>query len=172
LHVFNLSALNVMNHAANPSRTDLFDINKFQHRQIEIQEELRRRVGVRTDVPLQLGLAGPGVSEADDRLLFNFRILTAMDRLSLAICCGKNLFPKIEDLRPKPGGAPLPIAVTMPDPATMTLTPWPFDVPEVALPIRAKRVSKTPFPANEAFQQAYEAAPHETLTLIFRAAAH
>jgi hypothetical protein len=86
LHVLNLSALNVMAHSHNPTRPDQFEINKFQHRQIEIQEELRGRLGLSNDVPRKLGLAKLGTSPADDQLLFNFRMLTAMDRVSLALC--------------------------------------------------------------------------------------
>lgn len=169
LHVFNLSALNVMHHSANPSRPDLFEINKFQHRQIEVQEELRRRVGVRTDVPLQLGLAAPGASAEDDQLMFNFRVLTAMDRLSLALCCGKNLFPRMEDVRPRPGAGAVPITVTMDaDGATMTLTPWPFDAADVEIEVPARRVGRGPYASDEALGEAYGRAPVEGLRLRWR----
>jgi hypothetical protein len=168
LHVFTLSAINVMNHSANPSRPDMFEINKFQHRQVEIEEDLRRRLGLQADVPLKLGLAAPGTSEADDRLLFNFRLLTAMDRVSLALCCGKNLFPAITDVRPAPGAAPVPINVTMPDPATMTLDPWPFDQAEMSFEVPARRVGRGPYASVEALREAYGAAKVEGLRLTVR----
>src|SRR4051812_19682232 len=142
LHVLNLSAINVMAHSQNPSRTDLFEINKFQHRQIEIQEELRGRLGLSNDVPRKLGLAKLGTSEADDRLLFNFRMLTAMDRVSLALCCGKHLFPVMEDVHPRPGAAPVRIEVGMPNNATMTLSPSPFDQGELRFEVPGRSVPK------------------------------
>ncbi|HYE18393.1 MAG TPA: DUF3891 family protein, partial [Tepidisphaeraceae bacterium] len=116
LHVLNLSAL-LMSHAfvfksgdrqpaaatAGLSRADQFEMNKFQHRQVEIQETLRDRLGFANDAPRQLGLAPPGTSPLDDQLRSNFRVLTLMDRLSLSLCCGKNLFPTIDDVHPTPG---------------------------------------------------------------------
>jgi len=83
LHVLNLSGL-LLSHAfasrsGSPdealSRSDQFEMNKFQHRQVEIQEMLRGRLGFETDTSRQLGLADPGASSADDQLRFNFRVL-------------------------------------------------------------------------------------------------
>jgi hypothetical protein len=165
LHVFTLSAINIMHHSASPSRPDLFDINKFQHRQIEIQEDLRQRLGLRADVPLQLGLAAPGTSDEDDRLLFNFRYLTFMDRVSLALCCGKNLFPTIDDVRPRPGAAPVPIKLTMPDPATVTIDPWPFDQPDLTFEIPARQVPAMPYGSPDELRATYQAAPPKPLRL-------
>jgi uncharacterized protein DUF3891 len=167
LHVMGLSAL-FLSTAAHPSRPDIFEMNKFQHRQSEIQDTLRQRLGLRADIPLHLGLPKAGVSPADDQLLFNFRLLTAMDRISLALCCGKPLFPTMDDVRPAPGRAPVPIITTMPDPATMTLDPWPFDEPAMTFEVPARRVSKGPFASQETFEAAYAAAAPEPLTLRIR----
>jgi hypothetical protein len=57
LHQLRLSDL-VQGRASSPA--EIFALNKFQHRQIEIQERLRRQLGYRTDVPLHLGLASLG----------------------------------------------------------------------------------------------------------------
>jgi len=168
LHVLGLSTF-AMDHLKDAPRPDVFEINKFQHRQIEIQDDLRKRLGLRTDIPLHLGLARPGTSPADDQLLFNFRLLTAMDRVSLSLCTGQLLFPKIDDLPPHPGQPPLSITLEMPDPATMTLDPWPFDQPELTFEIPARRVQKEPFASVEQFQSVYRAAPTEPLTLTVTA---
>jgi hypothetical protein len=164
LHVMGLSAM-FLSHAANPSRPDVFEVNKFQHRQSEIQDDLRRRLGLRTDIPLRLGLAQRGASAADDLLLFNFRILTAMDRLSLALCCGKHLFPSLDDVHPAPGVPPVPIRATMPRPDTLELTPWPFAEPRITFTVPAKRLPKTPFRDVEALRRAYRQAVPEPLSL-------
>jgi hypothetical protein len=167
LHVLALSAFNLA-HLKDASRPDVFEINKFQHRQVEIQDDLRKRLGLRTDVPLHLGLAKPGTSPADDQLLFNFRLLTAMDRISLSLCTGQLLFPKIEDVHPHPGHPPLPLTLQMPDPATMTLDPWPFDQPELQFEIPTRRLPKVPFLSLEAFQSTYRTTPPEPLVLTLR----
>jgi hypothetical protein len=162
LHVMGLSAM-FLSHASNPSRSDVFEMNKFQHRQSEIQDELRKRLGLRTDVALRLGLAQPGASAEDDLLHFNFRLLTAVDRLSLALCCGKHLFPTLDDVHPAPGLPPLPIKVAMPHSDTLELTPWPFTEPRITLEIPARKLPRGPFPDLEAFRQAYHRAPIEPL---------
>jgi hypothetical protein len=169
LHVLNLSAY-AQTHAAPErwTRQDAFEINKFQHRQVETQERLRAELGMSNDAARHLGLAMPGTSPADDQLLFNFRLLTAMDRVSLALCCGKPLFSTIDDVHPRPGKPPAKIIVTMPTPSLMTLDPWPFDTQEIRLSIAARRVSRGPYSSAEEFRQAYYNATVETMELSAR----
>jgi hypothetical protein len=167
LHTFALSSIFLAN-AKNPSRPDLFEMNKFQHRQSEIQEDLRQRLGLRTEVALQLGLPKAGVSPADDQLIFNFRLLTAMDRISLALCCGKHLFPTMDDVHTHPGKPTTKITVQMPDPATMTLDPWPFDQPALAFEVPARRITKQPFATIDEFHKVYRDTPAEPLALEVR----
>jgi hypothetical protein len=143
-------------------------MNKFQHRQIEIQEDLRGRLGMSNDVPRTLGLARPGASKADDQLLFNFRLLTAMDRISLSLCCGKLLFESLDDVPPKPGEKPMKIKLDMPDAATMVIEPWLFDQPEMEFSVPARRVAKDRFESIEAFHSAYRNAQPEELTLVLQ----
>src|SRR4051812_34854041 len=76
LHQLALSDIARQHHAAKtreraaPPR-DLFNLNRFQHSQIERQEALRGELGMRTDIPLQLGLANPGAGAREDRLRFH-----------------------------------------------------------------------------------------------------
>jgi hypothetical protein len=167
LHVMNLSAIH-MEHAKGLSRADLFEMNKFQHRQIEIQEDLRGRVGLSNEVPRRLGLAKMGSSEGDDRLLFNFRLLTAMDRISLSLCCGERLFPKMEDVLPGPGRAAIEIEIAMPQADVMVVRPWMFDQGEMVFEVPARRVAGIAFGSLEAFHDAYQAAAIEPLKLTLR----
>ena len=60
VHVFALSALSYQ-HLHDPqdrrrNAAELFELNKFQQLQVEVQEEIRWELGMRTDMPLQLGL--------------------------------------------------------------------------------------------------------------------
>ena len=165
LHVLGLSAYAQSQTSGNWSRQDAFEMNKFQHRQVEIQERLRTEVGLSNEVPLHLGLAKLGTSAEDDGLLFNFRLLTAMDRVSLALCCGKNLFPRMDDVHATPGRSPTPIAADMRDPAMMTLSPWPFDRDEVRLTVPARRVRKDRFVSVDEFRAAYRQSLAEPLEL-------
>ena len=172
LHVLGLSAWAVGRPAeGGSSRQEMFEMNKFQHRQVEVQDQLRRELGLSTEVPLNLGLAAAGTSAADDQLLFNFRLLTAMDRLSLNLCCGKTLFPVMDDMLARPGEAPTRISSAMPDDSTVTLDPWPFDRAEIRLGVAARRLRKRAFETAEAFREAYRAAGVEMLDLVVLPAA-
>jgi hypothetical protein len=60
LHVMALSRL-AQSHISAPQHRieharELFELNKFQQNQIEVQETLRPRLGLRADLPLQYGL--------------------------------------------------------------------------------------------------------------------
>src|SRR6266550_4766205 len=160
LHALGLSAF-AMTHAKNPSRADLFEMNKFQHRQIEIQEDLRARLGLSNDLPRQLGLAAPGASTAEDLLRFNFRLLTAMDRISLALCCGENLFPALQDVHARAGAAAMQLTLSMPDSATILVTPWPFDQGRLCFEVPARRVPDQSFASVEELQERYRQTPTE-----------
>jgi hypothetical protein len=171
LHVLGLSAYAQAHMAPGSwSRQDVFELNKFQHRQVEVQERLRAEVGLSSELPLHMGLAKLGASPADDLLLFNFRLLIAMDRVSLALCCGKNLFPKIEDVYAKPGQQPTTISLSMSGPNSLEVTPWPFSVEaeQIQLHVPAKRIGREPFTSAQAFHAAYRNAPNELLTFAIR----
>jgi hypothetical protein len=161
LHVLNLSAM-AMSHGREMSRGDLFEMNKFQHRQIEVQEELRARLGLSNELPRQLGLAKAGASAADDRLLSDFLVLTMLDRISLSLCCGNNLFPTLQQVA---AGA---MRLVMPDSATMEIEPWPFEEAILKLEVPARSVGKGPFGSVDEFRGMYANAPAERLAVIVR----
>jgi hypothetical protein len=167
LHVLNLSAIvqrgDTMPHDRPLDQTELFELNKFQHRQIEEQERLRKQLGLRTDLPLKLGLADPGYGQAEDLLRFNFGLLRAMDSLSLDICCGTPLFQSIPNIHPRPGTPAVTLNIGHPSPLTLTVDPWPFGVSKVEGDVPARRVTARPFESIEAFRDAYKNAPHESL---------
>jgi hypothetical protein len=163
LHQLNLSDFAMRQPRAQNPR-DRFELNKFQHREVERQERLRRQLGLSTDAPLQLGLAAFGRHPAEDLLRFHFRLLTLCDRLSLSLCCGKDLFPSIDDVHPRPSDRPMPIRTRLEDDATLTIDPWPFDLPSLAADVPCRRVRAEPFDDEAAFQAAYAAAPVESLT--------
>ncbi len=89
LHNLSLSVIASTQAAGNHEKFDMskmteqFELNKFQHREIERQERLRKELGMNTDRPLKFGLAFAGTDLKEDQLLFNFRLLQAMDMCSL-----------------------------------------------------------------------------------------
>ena len=176
LHVLNLSALFLSNaigfRSAEPagklSRSDQFEMNKFQHRQVEIQETLRARLGFANDTPRQMGLADRGASPADDQLRYNFSVLALLDRVSLSLCCGRNLFPHIDEVHPAPGEEPISLNLFMRDDTTLVIAPWPFSADEIRLNVPAKRVKSEPWENVTAFQAACAGANVHHIELVLR----
>ena len=173
LHQLALSSIAKTNdptpHERAQNQRELFELSKFQHRQIEHQEDLRRQLGMRTDVPLNQGLAQRGVSPAEDLLLFNFNLLKAMDRLSLDLCCSEDLFPKIEGVFPRPGVEPLTLKLGHPRPGEITVDPWPFNQPRLEYTTPCRRVPARAYGSVDEFRAVYGDAPIDTYGVTLRA---
>lgn len=162
LHVFTLSALAVSPDMTTNEkferRDELFLVNQFQQDEIERQEQLRDRVGLRTDRPLHLGLAAPNVDREEDRLRFNFAWLRACDAISLDACTGERVFDRSPQVHPRIGSVAMELAMAHPRPDTVTVDPWPFGTSRIELDVPARRLAKRPFASVEAFRAAYAAA--------------
>lgn len=174
LHVLALSALAQSRDQAMHERfrdqRDLFELNKFQHRQIEIQQDLRRALGLRTDIPLHLGRATPGSGVREDLLLFGYHLLKAMDAMSLDACSGGDLFQTIEEVYPRPGARPVTLRFRHPRPFELTVDPWPFDQPALALDIPCRQVPAQRYESDAEFQRDFHAAPVGQVTITVRRA--
>ena len=163
LHVMGLSGYA----ATNPhTREELFDLNCFQQREIERQELLRRRLGLRTDLPLRLGLAVRRGDEAEEQLRRNHQVIQVVDRISLALCCSQMPFDVIEDVIPRPGAGPLCIRFARSGEASVRVDPWPFDCPQVHVSVPARSVPARPYESVEALHEVYNAADIERLEML------
>ncbi|HTL30728.1 MAG TPA: DUF3891 family protein [Tepidisphaeraceae bacterium] len=136
-----------------------FDMNKFQHGQIELQEKLRAQLGMRTDLPIRNGLSEESDDLRERQLIFDFRLLQALDKLSLAICCTKPPFPKIEPLLRNPGEAPIALSVTRPSSDRLLVKPWLFRVREIALRVSYKAIPARRYESEVDFRRQYGEAP-------------
>jgi len=142
-----------------------FGINKFQHRQVELQESLRKCLGLGTDLPLRHGLALDSELPAEEEIVFQFRLLEAMDALSLAICCTKPPMVQIRPVLARPGGRPLALRVRRSEEQVLFVSPWPFDGDQIRVEVPFRRVAADPFSTDEvgeeSFKHAYAKAPEE-----------
>jgi hypothetical protein len=155
--------------ARNPR--DQFELNKFQHRQVERQEEFRRTLGMRVDRPVHLGLAAPGTDEAEDVLRFYFRLLVLCDRLSLELCCGgQTLFPEIDGVHPRAGETAIAVRTELVEETVLGVQPWPFDAERIVAKVPCRRVRGERFESEAAFRAAYAGAGVEELQLEVRPA--
>lgn len=171
LHVLSLSALATSSANLPIEKFDTsdarkrFEINRFQHRQIELQEQLRRRLGLASDQPLRLGLAEDQSDPAEQRLTYHFRLLQALDKVSLNLCCTRPPNPDIEPVLPFPGGPPLVWRSRRSGGFHLTIQPWPFTSASLSVDVPLRRLPDVTYPGDEPFRQAYAAAPVETVRM-------
>ena len=140
-----------------------FETNKFQHKRIEEQENLRRRLEMRTDIPLTLGVASQGVDVREDQLLFDFRWLQALDQLSLAICCTKVPFSHAM-IYAKPGQQPATLNFSR-NGNDVTVNPWPFNVAELSCTIVGRLMPERRWDSQDEFWDAYRVAGVERIEM-------
>lgn len=143
LHGLSLSAVSAA--AGQTDRVDdehrrrQFDLNKIQHALIEQIEALRGVLGYATDRPLRLGLADGWTNAAEEQLKFDFRLLQAVDALSLQLCCDHVPPGVVAQPHARPGAAQVTLRMTPGDDPALRVGPWPFGetVLHVSVPYRA-----------------------------------
>jgi hypothetical protein len=144
---------------------DQFAVNKFQHAEIERQEKLRQLLAFNADLPLKHGLAEPKASPQDDQLRFDFRLLQAMDLLSLCLCCRKPPQELTNDVLRNPGASPIRLKITKSLDGVLHVDPWPFEVKLINISIPCRRISAKRFESDDAFRAEYHAAKIESLNV-------
>jgi len=143
-----------------PNLAKTFALIKFQHREIEIQESLRKRLGLATDQSLTRGLAPPGRSAEEDLLLFNFEQLEFADQLSLNLCFDEARIPKFPRLFARSGCAACSIDFRRTE-RGFVVEPWVFDVAELTLEVEGRRVARTKYGSEGEFRQVFSSARSE-----------
>jgi hypothetical protein len=142
---------------------DRFAVVKFQQHEIARQEELRQRLGLRTERPQHhSGLAKQGNQKAEDQLQFNIRMLQAMDAISLAACCTTPPMQQTQDLFRRPGGEKVKLSLGRSG-NDVLVDPWPFTAREIKLDIPATRVTGGPYENDERFRAVFASAPAEVI---------
>lgn len=122
---------------------------------IEVQELLRQSLGMQVDLPLRLGLADGSDDPKEKQLVHDFRLLQAMDIVSLRICCSELAFN---------GYSPLKMTIGRKTDWVTTVQPWPFVKDQVQVQVPFRRIPMRPFSDVEEFRRIYKAAPIEQFT--------
>jgi hypothetical protein len=138
-----------------------FEVNKFQQWQVEFQEQLRQQLGMATGEPRRMGLAERSADPREQQLVFDFRLLQAMDKLSLAVCCTQPPSETIEPLLCGITGDDRPLRVRRSSEFELTVAPWPFRCDRLVLRVPCRRVPAQPFAEEPGFHTLYAAAPVE-----------
>ncbi len=166
LHVLGLSGFAA---ARQHDRREQFELNKFQHRQIEKQVELRKQLGMSLDVPLKLGLAVKTDIAEEEKLRRNHNIVQTMDRISLGLCCTDLVFEKIDAIVPRPGAAGVTLNFSRTDDFALRVEPWPFDQERIELEIPYRAAPAAKYDDVEEFRQAYANAEQMAMQMTVHA---
>ena len=146
------------------SGPDRFAVAKFQQKELERQQTLRQQLGLRSDKTTHAHAPPREVTQkSEDKLNFNFRMLQAMDLISLAACCTKPPTGETQDVMPQVGAAPLRLALRR-DGNDVYVDPWPFDEAEIELMIPVCRVSAKKYTDEKELHEAYAGGGAEVLT--------
>ena len=143
-----------------------FAVNKFQHRELERQEELRRQLGFDATIPLKHGLADAKASPQEDQLRFDFRLLQAMDLISLCLCCSKWPASQTNELLRSPTASPMMLRLTKSLDGVVHVGPWPFDIRRIDLTVPCRRIAAKRFGSVEEFRDLYAAAEVIPLSVV------
>lgn len=141
------------------SLRETFQINKLQHRQIEIQEQLRPQSGLRSDLPTHYGLpeAHADLTDAEAQFFYDYRLMLFCIQLSLEICAARNSAGKLPPTPPAPRLDPITIeyrAIA----GRYTLTPFPLHA-TVTLAISARHLSQDAYDHERELHEALASAP-------------
>jgi hypothetical protein len=164
----NRAAAHEVEHQDEVSRQKTFRIRRFVHRQIEIQEQLRGKLQMRTDQPLRGGLAEPGRSPEEDLLRSNFFLLELLDQVSLNLCFNEPIFRRIEMVYPRPGLDAISARISPDGEGGMQLYPWPFNSPTIEVDVPARRVPPGPYRDTQALHAACKAAAESVVRVVLR----
>ncbi len=163
LHVLNLSVF-ASTLAGFDEKPGQFAVAKFQQREIERQEHLRLKLGLRSEKGQHhSGPPQEGAQKSEDQLNFNFRLLQAMDALSLAACCTKPPSRQTQDLFPEAGAAPIRLNLSR-DGKDVIVDPWPFGPAQIDLMIPVCRIENKNYDSDEALRETVNAGSNEVLS--------
>jgi hypothetical protein len=140
-----------------------FAVVKFQHKQIELQEQLRQKLGLRSDRATATKQPRESLQRSEDQLRANLHLLQVMDAVSLAICCTAPPFLTTRELYTKPAGPGERLTLTR-DGNNLRITPWPFDAEMIELQIACCRIPKRKYESDDDLREAFANGTAEILT--------
>jgi hypothetical protein len=170
LHVMHLAAhasqsLRDAHHDA--VRRTAFLFNRFNQNQVELQEKLRLKLGMRVDHPLRGGLADAGRSSEEDLLRGNFRLLQFLDQISLIACYDNVIFSSLIGLQGRDAAKVIDVRIRRIARGVFQLSPWPFDGEAIELTIPARRIAVRKYASDLELKTALEQANPENISVRF-----
>jgi hypothetical protein len=175
LHVMHLAAhasQTMPNSQHDSVRRTAFLFNRFNQNQVELQEKLRIKLGMRVDHPLRGGLADPGRAPEEDLLRANFRMLQFLDQISLIACYDKVIFSSLVALQGRDATKLIDVQIRRTARGAFQLSLWPFDGETIELTIPARRIAARKYADDSDLKKALELASPESILVRFNGPGH
>lgn len=145
------------------------DRNMLNQRDAFKQAEQQRRARFCDELGLSKTMANAEPApqtEADREAVYNFRVLRAVDWLSLVLCADElpeemAAYPPAIDPEGK-----YQIVTTWQDSHTLAVSPWPMNRETIDVGIAARRMADRKYADEQEMQAAYEQAPRVTLSFV------
>lgn len=147
-----------------------FEFNKFQHAQIELQEQLRPKLGLRTDRPLRLGLSDDPIDLEEAMLASDFAWLRALDALSLIACMDRAPFDTSPPVHVQPAGGTMRLKTRWRG-QRLIVDPWPFDTLAIECTVAMTRIPKRCYTTPAELAAAIRAGEPEQHVVTFASSA-
>jgi hypothetical protein len=144
-----------------------FSANQYQHREIEIQESIRPKLGLAIDEPRRLGLAVDLLAGPEKTLANDYRWLSVIDAMSLSILATDVIAGPLGPLLTGTGLLDH-IKLRRSGPATTLVDPWPFDIPEIRVNAVYRAYPAVPTRSLPEFQHQYASTVEKSVELFVR----
>lgn len=138
-----------------PGQAPLLD--EFLENQLALQTSWRQEIAANAELRPE--------HKSDDTILDHFRLLQANDYLSLVACVDYQKPVNLLHALPTRDGGRVPIEVRSAGNRQWVLDPYPFTEPSLQFQIPARHVQGKFFATAKEFQDAFHAAPMETLSV-------
>jgi hypothetical protein len=140
-----------------------FNHNKFYHAQIELQEGLRRQLGLATDRPLRLGLAETFDDPEEFALVVQAKLTLAMLRISELLSRGSA--GATSPVFDPDSGDHVPITLRPLQSSRWLVVPWCFREAEVSLRLPCRAITEPPDPTGAVAFNELPVAPMDVLLI-------
>jgi len=155
MHTYNLLNDRADRSTIAPEQVHLFD--QFLEGQLALQESWRKLIAENPNLRAE--------HKSEEAILEHFRLLQANDYLSLLTCVDYQKPVSLLHALPAHGGKRFPIEARSVGTRHFVLNPYPFAEPALTVKFPARHVKGKLFSSHNEFQDAFSAAPVETLSV-------
>ncbi len=143
-----------------------FEVNKYQHAEIETQEAVRLQLGMSIEQSRRFGLSADLNHPAERQLAADVRLMQLIDWLSVAALARELPAAPQNPILSADDSWVTPI-ISLAEPERVRVSPWPFAEPSIRLRASFRRYPALPTRSIPEFQHAFAGTHEETIEVTF-----